>query len=313
MSQFIRAAELFSAREDVDDEIARLARDAGLSSVRLIGAGVQFFVYGATHPRDGEVAIRIPRFDIIDTVNDRGVQSALLTEQEYRIAGALHAEGFPVPRPVELRSGANGLPILISELVTGDAAPPEWRHTGRLFARLHDLTPPLSLPTQPTGLSLPELLGERVESRMAALRDIRPELPQLPPGTEMAERMREDEKTASLLHLDIRPSNLICIGGRVKAVIDWSNALIGDPRLEIARLSEYAQIEENETDEDAFRAGYYEAGGGIAEETAADVMYRLDAAVMLALVFLSVVPKPALAPGQVKRVGLLAERLAVKW
>ena len=129
----------------------------------------------------------------------------------------------------------------------------------------------------------------------------------------MAERMRENEKAASLLHLDIRPSNLICIGGRVQALIDWSNALIGDPRLELARLSEYAQVEENETDEAAFRAGYREAGSGIAEETAADVLYRLDAAVMLALVFLSVVPKPALAPGQVKRVGLLTERLAVKW
>jgi aminoglycoside phosphotransferase (APT) family kinase protein len=162
-------------------------------------------------------------------------------------------------------------------------------------------------------MTLPELLGERLESRMAALREIRPELPQLPPRTEMAERMREDEKAASLLHLDIRPSNLICIGGKVKAVIDWANALIGDSRLELARLSEYAQVEENETDEAAFRVGYYEAGGRNAEETAADVMYRLDAAVMLALVFLSIVPKPTLAPGQVKRVRLLAERLAVKW
>lgn len=313
MSQSIRAAELFSMRDDVNDEVTRLARDAGLSSVRLIGAGVQFFVYAATHPRCGEVAIRIPRFEVIDTVNDRNMRSALLAEQEYRIASALHAEGFPVPRPVETRSGSNGLPILISELVAGDAAPPEWQDVGRLFARLHDLTPPLSLPTQPVGMALPDLLGERLESRMAALREIRPELTPLPPRTEMAERMRENEKAASLLHLDIRPSNLICAGGRVKALIDWSNALIGDPRLELARLSEYAQVEENETDEAAFRVGYHEAGGGIAEETAADVMYRLDAAVMLALVFLSVVPKPALAPGQVKRVGLLMERLAAKW
>lgn len=274
---------------------------------------MQFFVYSATHPRCGEVAVRIPRFNIIDNVNDRNLQSALLLEQEYQIACALLAEGFPVSRPVELRSGTNGVPILISQLVTGDTAPPDWRHTGRLFARLHDFVPPISLPTQPTGMALPELLGERLDSRMAALRAIQPELPELPTRAEMTKRMREDEKAVSLLHLDIRPSNLVCIGGRVKAVIDWANALIGDPCLELARLSEYAQIEENETDETAFRVGYLEAGGTNAEETAADVMYRLDAAVMLALVFLSVVPKPALAPGQVKRVGMLAERLAVTW
>ncbi len=313
MSQSIHAAELFAARDDVNDEIARLARDARLSSVRLIGAGVQFFVYAATHPGYGEVAIRIPRFAVIDTVVDRNLQSALLAEQEYLIADILHAAGFPVARPIEMRSVASGLQILVSELVTGDAAPPDWRDAGRLFARLHDLTPPLSLPTQPPGLELPEVLGERLELRMAALREIRPELPQLPSGTDMAERMREDDKAASVLHLDIRPSNLICMSGKAKAVIDWSNALIGDSRLELARLSEYAQIDENETDETAFRVGYYEAGGEISEETAADIIYRLDAAVMLALVFLSVVPKPTLAPGQVKRVGLLAERLAVKW
>jgi aminoglycoside phosphotransferase (APT) family kinase protein len=313
MTQTIPAADLFSPRADVDDEIARLARDTGLSSVRLLGAGVQFFVYAAAHPRYGEVVIRVPRYDVIDTPNDRYVHSALLAEQEYLIASTLHAQGFPVPRPAEKLRSSSGLPVLISELVTGDSAPPDWQETGRLFARLHDLTPPLSLPTQPAGIALAELIGERLGSRMSALREIRPELPRLPPGTEMAERLRQNAQRASLLHLDIRPSNLICAGGRVRALIDWSNALIGDPRLELARLSEYAQIAENETDETAFRTGYHQAGGLIAAETAADVLYRLDAAVMLALVFLSVVPKPELAPAQVNRVRLLTGRLADQW
>ena len=106
---------------------------------------------------------------------------------------------------------------------------------------------------------------------------------------------------------------MLCRGGRLLALIDWSNALLGDPRLELARMSEYAQIEENEVDEAAFAAGYRADGRDTAPDTVTDLVYRLDAAVMLALVFLAVVPKPRLAPAQVGRVVSLLQRLEADW
>ena len=218
-----------------------------------------------------------------------------------------------VARPFEMRSTSNGLPILVSALVSGDTAPPNWNAVGRLFARLHGLPRPPWLPTHPVGVALADLLAERLGSRMASLRKLRPELPRLPSRAEMAARITADSRAVSLLHLDIRPSNLMHRGGRILALIDWSNALIGDRRLEVARISEYAQVGENEIDEAAFLAGYCGAGGALTDYTPTDILYRLDAAVMLALLFLAVVPKPDLAPGQVKRVALLAERLAGKW
>jgi aminoglycoside phosphotransferase (APT) family kinase protein len=38
----------------------------------------------------------------------------------------------------------------------------------------------------------------------------------------------------------VRAANLRCVEGSVRVVLDWSNALVGDPALELARLAEWA-------------------------------------------------------------------------
>lgn len=313
MKRFLRVADLSASSPEVDEDMARLAKDYRMTDVRLIGAGVQFFVYAAEHPRYGKVAIRLPRFRIIDTVNDQSVNSALLIEQEYTIASVLSEAGLPTARPLEKRYIADGLPMLMSSFISTDGSTPDWHDVGRLFARLHDLPPLDGIPAHPAGVAVADLVAERLASRMASLRDIRPELPGIPSRIELAVRLAADCQPTSLLHLDVRRDNLLCESGRVLALIDWSNALVGDPRLELARMSEYAKIEENEVDEDAFRAGYRADGRLIGEGNAIDLVYRLDAAVMLALVFLDVVPKPWLAPAQVSRVGCLVRQLEASW
>lgn len=39
----------------------------------------------------------------------------------------------------------------------------------------------------------------------------------------------------ALLHLDLHPLNVMVAGNRVTGVIDWENAMIGDPRADVAR------------------------------------------------------------------------------
>ena len=161
----------------MNDEMARLAMDCGLTAVRLIGYGVQFFVYAAEHPRHGPVAVRLPRFRMIDTVNEQALDSALLIEQEHQVTSLLHAHGLPTSQPLEKRYTASGSPVLISAFIAADAIPPDWHQVGMLFARLHDLPAPDGLPTHPAGLPIADLLAERLAARMASLHDIRPELP----------------------------------------------------------------------------------------------------------------------------------------
>jgi aminoglycoside phosphotransferase (APT) family kinase protein len=76
---------------------------------------------------------------------------------------------------------------------------------------------------------------------------------------------------------------MCCVDGSVRALLDWSNALVGDPALELARLTEFARLPENRIDITAVLRGYGESPN---LREPAFLVYRLDAAVMLAVVFL---------------------------
>jgi aminoglycoside phosphotransferase (APT) family kinase protein len=60
------------------------------------------------------------------------------------------------------------------------------------------------------------------------------------------------------VYLDVRASNLRCTGGAVRGLLDWSNALVGDPAMELGRLAEYALPPQNGLDYDAVPASYQE-------------------------------------------------------
>lgn len=94
----------------------------------------------------------------------------------------------------------------------------------------------------------------------------------------------------SVLHMDLRPENLRFDGSRT-ALLDWGNVLIGDPSLELIRAYGTAS--------DAFKAGYID----VAQAWPLDsidchlrVIYELDTAAMLAIVFTEEAPDEALAP-----------------
>ncbi|MFE0774891.1 phosphotransferase family protein [Streptomyces sp. NPDC058861] len=124
--------------------------------------------------------------------------------------------------------------------------------------------------------------------RHANLRLRAPGLPPLPDRIEDAlEAARAPHR---LLHLDVRGQNLLGRRGRLEAVVDWSNALIGPPLMELARVAEYALLPDNGIDATAVLAGYAESSTPPDPDSAAALPYRLDTAIMLALVFHSVAP-----------------------
>jgi aminoglycoside phosphotransferase (APT) family kinase protein len=51
----------------------------------------------------------------------------------------------------------------------------------------------------------------------------------------LAERLRALDDPHRLLHLDYHPLNVLAEGGRLTALIDWTNAHAGDPRADVAR------------------------------------------------------------------------------
>jgi hypothetical protein len=88
-------------------------------------------------------------------------------------------------------------------------------------------------------------------------------------------------------------------------LLDWSNALTGDPAMELGRLAEYVLLPDNGLDYEAVLAGYREP---VPVDSAAFWIYRLDAAVMLALLFNSEASHAGLGPRAVDRCGRPAAR-----
>jgi hypothetical protein len=89
---------------------------------------------------------------------------------------------------------------------------------------------------------------------------------------------RREAQACSLLHLDLRPVNLAVHEGRIISVFDLSNACIGDPWLELARVRGCGLLSS------AFLEGYRtDMIGGAEFETALDC-YELDLAALLVVV-----------------------------
>jgi len=101
--------------------------------------------------------------------------------------------------------------------------------------------------------------------------------------------------------MDFRVANLRAQRGRVMAVVDWENAMVGPAAIDLLRVLEIADPGGD------FLQAY---GGGVPDlQPGEDTVLRLDAAVMLALVFLSEAPDAELAKVRVARVRELVDQL----
>lgn len=95
--------------------------------------------------------------------------------------------------------------------------------------------------------------------------------------------LNTDKNPTSLLHMDIRRNNLLNNNHKLH-LIDWANALIGSPLLELARLEIY-----NEFKPTLFN-NYLQNNPQIYPNQDAYQIYQLDTSIMLNLVFLSSAP-----------------------
>jgi aminoglycoside phosphotransferase (APT) family kinase protein len=108
--------------------------------------------------------------------------------------------------------------------------------------------------------------------------------------TPVVDRLRATTSTMrrrpALLHLDYHPANVLVADGRISGILDWVNALAGDPRADIARtysiLIADPFVRQETWPASAFRHGWrsgYEQEAGRADELAPFVAWA--GAVML--------------------------------
>jgi aminoglycoside phosphotransferase (APT) family kinase protein len=284
------------------DDLRRLAtlaaRRRGAGEVRTAGRGTEFAFFVA----DNGEGYRVPRADLSDRVNDPDVSAYHLQRKEQVFTTWAAEHDLPAAEVRELLE-IEGTPVLVVTVVEDDGSELAGRAFGRVLARMHQ-TPPPTRHAPPTGnvhhqRDLADTIAARLTHRHAALTKYG--LKHLPAPHHLAEIIRAGTGPDVVNHLDLRRQNVRCQDGEVKALFDWSNALLAPVELELARLTEYAEIAENGLELRELIAGYREAGGIVADHTDAWRLLRLDAAVMLANLFDSVVPNPRMRDLFLKR------------
>lgn len=160
-----------------------------------------------------------------------------LAEQEYRLLAMLHEQGIPVPRPLGLDRGSCHETVLLMEFLDGNAmSSPRHRPADRVsaaraaaevLARIHGIDPG-EFGFLPDGMA-------SAAGRVARGNDV--------PNDEFMERVLGEALTrrwppaavpGRLLHGDYWPGNMMFRGEEFLAVLDWEEAALGDPLMDVA-------------------------------------------------------------------------------
>ena len=271
-----------------------------LGRLTKIETGLEATVFRAETGAFGPLTLKVPRVRFIENENDHGLDARDLLRQDALAFQHLRKHHFPVPQFVALEFTPE-IDFLAYRYIDADGAGCSAETVGRLVRHLHDTPLPDFLPVAHRG-------HNQVEGIVAGLTHQRLEATErisqwtLPDVTMEAlhSALISYPARRSFLHMDIRAANVLCINGAVMALIDWSNALLADPLLELARIAEYGWPMAETIrgyGEDVFQQA----------PVAAVLAARLYTASMLAVVFLSEAPDKQRASAAMVRVRTLLE------
>jgi aminoglycoside phosphotransferase (APT) family kinase protein len=269
----------------VTGRVERLRRELGLP-VRPWRAGTDFWA-DLVETGDGPAVVRSPRFERVETTYDGVVDFGAVIEKEAAALGLMAAAGIPVPRVLGRRRGDPSW-ILLSLVPHDEGAAVPLRRLGELTRKLHDIRPPAHE-------SWTTFVRDRLRQRLEAARRYC-QLPGSLDGRVTALLEPREAYATSLLHMDLRPANVCVEGGRIVALIDVANCIVGDPLMELGRIRGYGLL----TDE--FLAGY---GNPDLDPVLLD-LYELDTALLLTVVSVEEFDDPRLHRDQAARATELA-------
>lgn len=287
--------------QQIYKKIHEIYPEWAISDLLVTGAGLEFIVFVASSPILGKIAIRTPWERSISNDNDPSLDARDLLQKEEELASFVSHYHVPVP-PMFAIHLSNEIDFLVSGYIEHDQSLPDERQFGQIIRNIHNCHAPHFQSIHHNSPDLANILAERIVRRSKKVEQLaRISLP-LPPQAAIRTILHNAiPQQLSLLHMDARPDNLLVKQGHIRAIVDWSSALIGDPALEIARIAEYGYLTEK------FICGYGELPG---RQPILDAVYRLDTAIMLAIVFLSEAPNFSRAQAQLIRVQTLVEEIA---
>ncbi|MBS4191614.1 aminoglycoside phosphotransferase family protein [Bacillus sp. FJAT-49705] len=273
-----------------------------LEEIKLIGSGVINAVFLIREKNLGELAVRTP-WRAEENMMDKHSSGIISLKKEVQISEHCHNYSLPVPKVHKLHLSSD-INFLISDFISGDNSPISSFDIGQLTSKIHKV--PLG------GLSiidqhqqtLSQIISHRIINRVQTLRELTNSKIALPCLEELQEILDTPQADNCLLHLDVRRPNLIGEKGSIKAIIDWDNAFIGNPIMELMRIAETEELHVEE-----FLKGYNNMS--IIEKTdkVIQFIYRLDTALMLSILFISFVNDVEKREHYLKRVDYLSTEI----
>lgn len=261
------------------------------------------------HRYDGTVqVVRSPRVEVLHTSYDGTVDLGDTLQHEAEVLVEVEHSHVPTPRLVAThkRADPNDLSWMLQELLPG-AHPAEWtaalgHQLGRATKALHVIRPNQGSLTPQSDWA--GWVGDRISARLDAVRRYC-ELPTdeavLRPSRLL---LKQRQSTAtSLLHLDLRAANLLTDDDTITGVLDFANALVGDPLFELARLRRYGMLDAN------FIDGYGDFPDTVDAARLLD-LYELDTSALLTVVGVEEVDDPQLHRENLGRTRQLCSRIA---
>ncbi|KMN44748.1 phosphotransferase family protein [Bacillus sp. LK2] len=255
-------------------------KDLAVQDLKVIGTGVQNIVFRGDSEK-GALAFRVPWEREVENINEDLFNSRLSLQKEAELSKFCNSKGIPVPRIYGLHLSKE-LDFLISDYMATDHMPISAYKIGELVNKLHSMSIEGLHYEQNIREPISKRIAERIVKRVEGFNTITNCNIKLPDAQTIEQILSTADHTKSLLHMDIRPANLIGYNGEVKAIVDWDNALIGHPLLELMRIAET-----NEVSWDEFKAGYKNDNIFNATPHIVSLFYRLDTSVMLANLFIA--------------------------
>ncbi|WP_349410031.1 aminoglycoside phosphotransferase family protein [Pseudalkalibacillus sp. SCS-8] len=246
-----------------------------LIDITPFASGVENCVFSATTEEWGTVVIRVPW---VRTEVNGEIESRKGLEKEYELTKLCYAQGLPAPKIYAFHKSDRVDFIIQAFIAHEENVVILNEEIGSFTYRLHNIEPSTTSFLQNAHHVLPHRIVERTKAAEQVLGHRLP----IPEPSELESIFQAFPTKNRLLHLDIRPENLIFGKKGIKAVFDWTNAMIGDPVLELMRIKVYGYLNEE------FVKGYTPFRSEM--DRVPDLvkwLYQYDTTVMLTLLFLT--------------------------
>lgn len=272
-----------------------------IEELKFIDNGVNNAVFLIKEKNSGMLAIRTP-WRTEDNLNDINLSVRSL-KKESLISDHCYKYKIPVPKVHKLYL-SDEINFLVSDFVSGDNKVIASFDIGQLTSKLHKI--PLDNLSIIGQLERPltNIISHRITERVNTLRKLTNTNFVIPNSEELESILNTTQTENCLLHLDIRQPNLIGENGVIKGIIDWDNAFIGNPIMELMRISESKEINEEE-----FLKGYNDTKIIGNTDGVIQSIYRLDTALMLSILFISFLEDSTKRDYYLKRVHFLSQEI----